>query len=212
MDRMTRPFRRQRRSLIDWSFSAVRPPGESESGDMALVRPVANGVLLAAVDGAGHGREAANAARIAVTTLKEHAGEGIVALLRCCHLKLRGTRGAVMSLVSFDGERNEMKWLGVGNVSGLLVRRRDHPGALKEWILLKGGVLGYALPPLQPQIIPVFPGDTIALATDGIHPDFVKDVDSDTPPQTLASRLCARYATGRDDGMMLVARYLGWNT
>ncbi|HXE62033.1 MAG TPA: SpoIIE family protein phosphatase [Bryobacteraceae bacterium] len=206
---MTRSFRR-RRFLIDWSLSAVHPPGESESGDMALVKRVTNGVLVAAVDGAGHGREAADAARIAITTLKEHAGEGIAALLRLCHLKLKGTRGAVMSLVSFDGERNEMKWLGVGNVSGLLVRRRNHPGAAKEGILLKGGVLGYRLPPLQPQVIPVLPGDTIALATDGIHPDFVKDVDPDTPPEALAARLCARYATGRDDGMMLVARYLGW--
>lgn len=209
---MTRSFRRKRLSLIDWSLSAVRPPGESESGDMALVKPIENGVLVAAVDGAGHGREAADAARIAVTTLKEHAGEGIAALLRRCHLKLRGTRGAVMSLVSFDGERNEMKWLGVGNVSGLLVRRRDHPGSSKEGILLKGGVLGYVLPPLLPQIIPVLPGDTIALATDGIHPDFMKDMDADTPPHTLSARLCARYATGRDDGIMLVARYLGWNT
>jgi hypothetical protein len=179
---------------------------------MALVKPLTNGVLVAAVDGAGHGHEAADAARIAVTTLREHASEGIVALLRRCHLKLRGTRGAVMSLVSFDGERNEMKWLGVGNVSGLLVRRRDHPGPSKEGILLKGGMLGYRLPPLQPQIIPVLPGDTLALATDGIHPDFVRDVDAETPPQTLAAQLCARYATGRDDGMMLVARYLGWNT
>jgi len=209
---MTGAFCRERNSLIDWSLSAVRPPGESESGDMALVKPVMNGVLVAAVDGAGHGHDAADAARIAVTTLREHAGEGIVALLRRCHLKLRGTRGAVMSLVSFDGERNEMKWLGVGNVSGLLVRRRDHPGVAREGILLKGGTLGYRLPPLQPQIIPVLPGDTIALATDGIHPDFVKDVDPDTPPQALAARLCTQYATGRDDGMMLVARYLGWNS
>ncbi|HEY4087024.1 MAG TPA: SpoIIE family protein phosphatase [Bryobacteraceae bacterium] len=208
---MTRSFRKQR-SLIEWSFSSVRPPGESESGDMALVRPVTNGVLLAAVDGAGHGHEAASAAQIAVTTLKEHAGEGIAALLRRCHLKLRGTRGAVMSLISFDGERNEMKWLGVGNISGLLVRRRDHPGATQEGILLRGGLLGYALPRLQPQIVAILPGDTVALATDGIHPDFVKDMDADTPPGTLAARLCSRYATGRDDGMMLVARYLGWNT
>jgi hypothetical protein len=209
---MTHAVQRKRRSLIDWSFSVVNPPGESESGDMALVKPVTNGVLVAAVDGAGHGREAANAARIAITTLTEHAGEGIAALLRRCHLKLKGTRGAVMSLVSFDGERNEMKWLGVGNVSGLLVRRFDHPGPTKEGILLKGGVLGYRLPPLQPQVIPVLPGDTVVLATDGIRPDFVKEVDAETPPDTLAARLCARYATGCDDGMMLVARYLGWNT
>jgi hypothetical protein len=209
---MTRSFRRAPRSLIDWSFSAVRPPGESESGDMALVKPVTNGVLVAAVDGAGHGHEAANAALIAVTTLKEHAGEGIAALLRLCHLKLKGTRGAVMSLVSFDGERNEMRWLGVGNVSGLLVRPRHHPGATKEGMLLKGGMLGYRLPPLQPQVIPILPGDTVVLATDGIRPDFAGEVDTETPPGKLAARLCARYATGRDDGMMLVARYLGWNT
>lgn len=193
--------------LIDWGCSVVKSSGEAESGDMHLVKPVGRGVLVAAVDGAGHGAEAARAARIAISTLREHAGEGIAALLRLCHQKLKGTRGAVMSLVSFDGERNEMKWLGVGNVSGLLVR----PQHGKEGMMVRGGVVGYRLPPLQTQVVPVQRGDTLTLATDGISPDFIADVDPGTSPRELAPRLCERYATGRDDAMLVVVRYLGWN-
>jgi negative regulator of sigma-B (phosphoserine phosphatase) len=84
-----------RPSLIEWAASSFVPPDETESGDMHLVREVRSGMLAALVDGLGHGAEAAAAARIAISTLLEaHAGEGIVALLRHCHqrLRVRGVR------------------------------------------------------------------------------------------------------------------------
>ncbi len=213
-------LQRSRSSLIEWGVCGCLPPGETESGDMHVVQSVSRGALVAAVDGAGHGSEAAAAARIAVSTLKDFAGEGIISLLRACHQRLKGTRGAVMSLVSFDGYRNEMMWLGVGNVAGMLRRRSsqgcvtDEPrreNSASEGIALRGGIVGYRLPLLKPAVLPVSRGDTVALATDGIHPDFVRDLDSETPPRELAARLCAKYSTGRDDGLVLVVRYLGWS-
>ena len=201
-----------RSSLVEWSVSSFLPPGETESGDKCLVKDVSCGVLAAIVDGAGHGTEAAAAARVAVSTLEAHADEGVVALLRLCHQQLKGTRGAVINLAFFNGDQDEMTWLGVGNVAGLLLRRNGgNPAGIREGISLRAGVVGYKLPPLQASAISVRPGDTVVLATDGIRRDFEEDVNCQTSPGDMAARLCAKFATGRDDGMVLVVRYLGWN-
>src|SRR2546430_17453382 len=69
-------------TLIDWGVASSALPGQAQSGDLRLVKPVATGVLLAVVDGLGHGAEAATAARTAVTTLDEHASESVLALLQ----------------------------------------------------------------------------------------------------------------------------------
>jgi negative regulator of sigma-B (phosphoserine phosphatase) len=188
------------------------PPEETECGDMHLIKGVERGVLAAMVDGVGHGRVAAAAARLAVSTLEAHAGKGIVTLFRLCHQSLQGTRGAVINLVSFDGEQNEMMWLGVGNVAGVLLRTGGRKaGRPCEGLSPRGGVVGYKLPPLQASVLPVEPGDTVVLATDGINPNFEADVDTEISPREMAARLCAKYANRRDDGMVLVVRYLGWN-
>src|SRR5437773_929428 len=78
-------------------------PGETESGDLHLVKSVGSGVLAAVVDGLGHGAEAASAARAAVAVLERHAGESPLPLLQRCHRALIGTRGVVLSLAFFDG-------------------------------------------------------------------------------------------------------------
>src|SRR5690348_7110196 len=96
--------------------------GESESGDEHLVQCFEDGVLLAVVDGLGHGAEAAEAARLAKETLREHAGESVLALTRHCHNSLQRTRGAVMSLARFNATDSSMTWMGVGNVDGVLMR------------------------------------------------------------------------------------------
>src|ERR1051326_4408996 len=56
-------------ALLDWGVAASALPGQAQSGDAHLVKAVATGVLVAVVDGLGHGAEAATAARTAVHTL-----------------------------------------------------------------------------------------------------------------------------------------------
>lgn len=69
MEAVTGPF-------VEWGVAGLPAKGHRESGDGYLVRPVAGGVLLAVVDGLGHGREAAVAAEVAVREV--HTGG------RCC--------------------------------------------------------------------------------------------------------------------------------
>ncbi|MGH7544908.1 MAG: SpoIIE family protein phosphatase, partial [Gemmatimonadota bacterium] len=82
-----------RESLIEWGVATLALPGQRQSGDLHFVRVWPGGALLAAVDGFGHGREAATAARLAVATLEAHATESLEAIMRNCHEALRGTRG-----------------------------------------------------------------------------------------------------------------------
>src|ERR1700739_1108618 len=107
--------------VIDWGVAASTLPGQTQSGDLHLVKPVPTGVLIAVVDGLGHGAEAATAARTAVSTLSEHASESVLALLERCHWALKGSRGAVMSLAFADRQHDTLTWVGVGNVECILL-------------------------------------------------------------------------------------------
>src|SRR5438046_2017881 len=52
--------------VIDWGVATLALAGEMESGDLHLVKRVGRGTLVAAVDGPGHGAEAAAPPRAAV--------------------------------------------------------------------------------------------------------------------------------------------------
>jgi phosphoserine phosphatase RsbX len=193
--------------LLEWGFASVALRGETMSGDLHLVQPFADGggVLVGAVDGLGHGEEAAAAARRAVETLQTFAHESVIALIRRCHEALHRTRGVVMSLASFQRRDDTMTWLGVGNVEGMLLRA--DPAAARETILLRGGVVGYELPQLRGTVVPITPGDTLLFATDGIRAGFDVGLNPADPPQRLADQILARCTTGTDDALVLVARY-----
>ena len=83
-------------ALLDYGVASFIAPNQNESGDRHLVKTIPGGTLLAVVDGAGHGPEAAIAARMAIGILEAHPTEDPVLLVRRCHVRLRATRGAVM--------------------------------------------------------------------------------------------------------------------
>jgi hypothetical protein len=194
--------------LIDWSAAILAVEGETVSGDMYLIRPFPNGVLIAAVDGLGHGPDAAASAQVAISTLDAKPDQPIVSLVRSCHDALRGMRGVVMSLASINKADSTMTWLGVGNVEGRLLRATPGIGQSRDSLLLRGGTLGYKLPPLIAISVPVGSGDTLIFASDGIRSDFAESLNVKTPPQQLVSDIITRSAKNIDDALVVVARYL----
>ncbi len=88
--------------LVDWAIATRIHPGEVVSGDLHVVAPFPGGVLVAVVDGLGHGPDAAEAARIAVAVLQDAAGQPATSLVERCHAALRRTRGVVLSVASLD--------------------------------------------------------------------------------------------------------------
>ncbi len=75
--------------------------------------------------------------------------------------------------------------------------------------MLSRGVVGSHLPPLEAGVLTVHPGDTLIVATDGIRRGFAEDLPRAVPPQRAADLILARYRSGTDDALVLVARYLG---
>ena len=196
-------------ALIDWGVATLTLPGERESGDLHLVKPVRAGVLVSVVDGLGHGAAAAAAARAAVAALNRHAQESVLPLLQRCHQALAGTRGAVVSVALFDRADGSMTWLGVGNVEGVLLYADAGGRRGRERLVTRGGIVGSELPPLRAEVLAVAPGDTLVLATDGIQSGFADELTVDAPPQQLADQILARSGKSTDDALVLVARYVG---
>ena len=195
-------------AVIDWGVAGRTLAGEAESGDLHLVKPVPSGVLVAVVDGLGHGADAATAARTAVATLDRHAHEPVLALVERCHHALGGMRGVVMSLAHIDSRATTMTWLGVGNVEGVLLSGAPERRA-RTTLVVRGGIVGRELPPLRPVAVPISRGDTLVLASDGIKIGFADAVSVDAPPQQVADKILLSHAKGTDDALVLVARFMG---
>jgi negative regulator of sigma-B (phosphoserine phosphatase) len=194
--------------VIEWGVAERAIPGERESGDLHVVEPFPDGVLVAVIDALGHGPEAAAAARVACATLQQHPSEPIAALAQRCHEQLRSTRGVVMTLVSIDAQSEALTWLGIGNVEGCLVRAGTSAERRREAVLHRGGVVGFSLPAPRPATLPLAAGDLLILATDGIASGFVAGAHRGTPQQ-IANDILARYGKTTDDALVLVARYDG---
>jgi phosphoserine phosphatase RsbX len=190
---------------IEWGTAGAPIPGQTSSGDRGVVVEFPGGALVAVIDGLGHGVEAEKAAIAAERVLIAEPAAPVDELVTRCHHELRGTRGAVLSVASFDTRNDTMAWLGVGNVEGLLVRG-DHE-TTTEAVAMRGGTVGYNLPRLTPRTLAVKPGDTLVLATDGIRHGFKSEVLSARSPQQIADEVARNWAKTTDDYCVVVARY-----
>lgn len=193
-------------SLLQYWVAARPMPGQSESGDQYLVKPFPDGVLIAVVDGLGHGDDAAAAAMLAVSTLTEHAEEPVTELVSRCHAALRRMRGAVMSIASCNGAQNTMTWLGVGNVEGMLVHAEA--ASKPAMLLLRGGIVGERLPTLSAATLPLHQDDLLFFATDGIHSAFTRDIRYTEHPNELVHRIFNQHNRATDDALLLGARWI----
>ncbi len=182
---------------------------QTVSGDNYLVTPSPSGVLAGVLDGLGHGDEAAQAAEIAVATLRKNVHQSLTSLFEICHSALKKTRGVVMSLASFDIRSRTMSWLGVGNVAGVFFRAKEELRPTHESLLLRGGVVGYQLPSLRVSVLPLMEGDLLAFATDGIRGTFSEGLSPADPPQQNADRILAGFGKETDDALVLVLRFRG---
>jgi serine phosphatase RsbU (regulator of sigma subunit) len=195
--------------MLECGVAVRARPGESGCGDLPVNVLGRERALVAAVDGLGHGDEAELAATAASSCVQAGAHQSMEALFTRCHRALRATRGVVMSVAVFDRSRGSMAWAGVGNVQGVLLRRRAN-GHHEETLLLRNGVVGSGvLPAMHAEVLEVAKGDTLVFVTDGIDRNFDCELAANQAPQHAAESILARYAKMEDDALVLVARYSG---
>jgi phosphoserine phosphatase RsbX len=198
-------------ALLEYGVASVTAPNHQESGDRHLVKTTSSGVLLAVIDGSGHGKDAAAAARLAAETVEAYPHEDVISLFQRCHDRLRTTRGASMSIATIDGTQNTLTWAGVGNTEGMILRFGSPPRGFPDRLLHRPGILGYRLPSLQAPTLPIRPGDVIILTTDGIKPGFEHQIPAHQHLRIVANTISTAFSNPFEDSLVLAARYLGDN-
>lgn len=196
-----------RKTALEWDVAATPAPGENALGDRAVVAFAEYQVLLAVIDGLGHGPDAAAAAQEAASVLERSAGRDPAATVLECHRALRNTRGAAVSLASIDLREQTMTWLGVGNVEARLLHAAD-PIQVTDSLLLHSGIVGHEVPHLSAQTTAVARGDVLIFATDGIRRDFADVLVPSGSCRAIADHILHESALGSDDMLVLVVRYL----
>lgn len=195
--------------VIDWAVKSVTMAGQSVSGDRLVVKEIIDGVLVAVIDGLGHGPDAAVAAEQAAITIENNANEDLAVMLKLCHSSLARQRGAVISLVKLDNN-GTLSWLGVGNVQVKLLRNQT-PGQLRsvERPVIKSGLVGSGqLPLMQPVSINISNNDLLFLVTDGIETGFVDRIDASAGAGDIAADIINNYGKTTDDALVFVGRYV----
>jgi negative regulator of sigma-B (phosphoserine phosphatase) len=194
-------------ALAAWGVAAQAIPGERVSGDRHVAATLPAWLLFAVIDGLGHGSHAARAAAAATRVLESHRGAQPDDLIRLCHVALRRTRGAAITVACIDASVDEVVWLGVGNVQAALLQPEGTGVRVRQWAPLRGGVVGYLLPTLRPGRASLRSGDVLIFATDGVRPVFGDWPAPTESPAEIAARILAEQGRGTDDALVLVVRY-----
>jgi negative regulator of sigma-B (phosphoserine phosphatase) len=200
---------RELREPVEWGVATQSRCGEATSGDLAIVALLPEGALVAAIDGLGHGGEAARAARKAGHVLRERPSQDLVLLVQRCHSALRDTRGAAISLAFVSPAEETMTWLGVGNVEGRVLSGDPSARRPKGSLALRSGVPGHELPNVRTATLDLRPGDVLVLATDGIETSFADSLDTSGSPQAISERILAAHRKPTDDALVVALRFLG---
>ena len=186
-----------KRELRIGSFS--RPmPGEQACGDRIVVLQRTDDVLCAVIDGLGHGENAAVAAEAAAGYISSHADDPLDSILLGCDRAIASTRGVAATLVRVVLPAGTLEHAGIGNVE-LTAHSREPIRPVT-----RPGVVGSRVRKVNVTSHRIFPGDRIAVFTDGVSARFQFDLMPQAPAQAQARRIVEEHGRSHDDASCLV--------
>lgn len=168
-------------------------------GDAFFFKDNNGKILLAVVDGLGHGISAHCAALKTIEILERCYGLPLDILLETIHQGLVNTVGVVAGLVLVDQERQIITYSGVGNIVIKIC------GKQVKQLLLPEGILGYRVERKVCKSVPVSPGDILVMHTDGIRETYDTNLLMSYLPEKIAHDLLNLYRISADDALVLVA-------
>lgn len=179
---------------------------EPVSGDHAAFVRDDDVLVLAVVDGIGHGPLAHDASGEAIVTFLGRPQGSPASILDACDQALRSTRGAVMSVARIDEHSHVLEHAGLGNVTTRVERYRQ--SRIFSGTTSTLGTRGQRRKPLA-ESIPVEPGEVVMMYTDGLktrvdlsgEPDLLRE-----HPIVIAQRIMTGFGRANDDALVLVAR------
>jgi anti-sigma regulatory factor (Ser/Thr protein kinase) len=180
--------------------------GEELSGDNMAWESTAERCAILAVDGLGHGPQAAEAADEAVRTFREHGGEAPGNMITRLHDALKKTRGAAAAVVEIRPLAGTLIYAGVGNISGSIISTSTNLG---RNLVSHNGTLGHIMPRVQ-EFTMQWPRDGVLIMhSDGLqsrwdlsrYPGILA-----RQPALIAGVLLRDFRRERDDASVLVVK------
>ena len=178
--------------------------GEEANGDACRVEHVEGGrTMILLADGLGHGLLAADASRQAVRLFRENATLEGPKLLELLHAGLRSTRGAAAAVADVRHGQHEVRFTGVGNISGTLIT-----GGATRSMVSQNGTVGAEARRIQEFTYPFADDTLLVMYSDGLASRWQL---SQYPglqfkhPSLIAGVLYRDHRRERDDVTVLVA-------
>jgi anti-sigma regulatory factor (Ser/Thr protein kinase) len=178
-------------------------PREEVAGDAWAVHHGPQGGRVVVVDGLGHGPDAHRAAVVALGALAA-AGGGAAEAVEACHLALRGTRGAAVAVAEVDVARGQVRFAGVGNVTGAVLA-----GARRQNMVSVNGTAGQGTVRIREFEYAWEPGAVLVMASDGLGTRWSLGDYAGLAarhPALVAGVLYRDHSRGRDDVTVVVVR------
>lgn len=178
-------------------------PNESVNGDAWAELQSGDEHRFAVIDGAGHGPEAALAAIRARDTFLSNPDLEFKAVLARCHVALKGTRGAVMTVAAIR-RPSLLTVAGVGNVETYLWSAEG-----EQHLVTQRGMLGATLPRVRAVDIALEGHWALVLHSDGVRSRFslrdeiLRDA-MEGGAQPLARSILEHYSRATDDATVVV--------
>ena len=181
---------------------SIPKPGENVNGDNWAAEETAAGGDFVVVDGLGHGPDAARASNEAVRVFRELHGRPLAEILEAIHSALRPTRGAAIALAHADADEGVVRYMGVGNISGVICS-----GDNSRQMVSYNGIAGHQILKMHEFVYP-WPQDSVIV----LHSDGLTSHWSFEPypglmlrhPSLIGSVLYRDFCRGRDDVTVLV--------
>lgn len=183
---------------------AVPYPGERVCGDDWSCDCTADRVIVALVDGLGHGWGAAEAAKEGIATFHERSDLAPARILDYMHDAMRKTRGGVAAIAELRPKERLLTFAGIGNICCSLFSQ----GASRSYVS-HNGTLGVRISKIQ-EFRSEWPADgVLVLHSDGLQSKW--DLNSypgliSRHPAVIGGALLRDFRRQRDDASVIVIK------
>jgi len=157
-------------------------------------------LLVAVVDGLGHGSEASIAAQAATRTVLGHRELPLDQILRHCDQQLHPTRGAAMAVLRLEAD-GRGEFCGIGNIDVQSLAGQP-PG-----LFCLPGIVGHSVRVLRTMPFTMQSGDIYCLHTDGVSSRANLRGCLPGAPRTVARCIVDTWGRPHDDATAVVLGY-----
>lgn len=186
-------------------FTYIKPLlNEDECGDICLMLDSEDVFFVALLDVLGHGREAQILALRSIDIIENNYFDDIQKIVDVLHKKIHRSRGLVGSFIQINKKTDELTYLGIGNVTGIVLGVKNHRFVNKE------GVIGQNISRHRIEKLVLKDKDLILLYSDGIPEKInieLKGDFGDKSAKMIAREIVDVYSRKNDDSTCFALKY-----